>query len=233
MKKKIIFEAIGQHVTKVRPKPLPASRFIPEYLKDAPSYVGNKLSLTPANATVKKCLPILDGYTQGYIVTLWADILIEDDIAQPTLKTISWNVSEPVVGAWSLEQSATFDFGEMYSGPVFKYEHGWNIITPKGYSCLITHPHGYPHSPFKTLTGVIDSDKLRTPALSPFIVKKDFTGIIEKGTPMFQVFPFRREEWEASYEEITLEEGRFRFDQLHSQIRAPYASNLRSRKTFK
>jgi hypothetical protein len=46
---------------------------------------------------------------------------------------------------------------------------------------------------------VIDTDNSSLEILPPVWFKSDFEGILEKGTPMVQVIPFKRSDWKAEY----------------------------------
>lgn len=197
-------------------------------------YAGGakKLELKPMpNVTAKRCFPLLDGITAGYIVTLWADILVSLDAnGRPN---IQWATSEPVVDGWHPDQVAGFDIPDDCHNMVFKYLHGWFIKTPPGYSVYITHPVGYQNLPFRTLTGVVDTDSLVTTANSPFMLKKGFEGIIEKGTPMFQVIPVKRDSWESEVSAQSKEETFLQGEKLYTKIVSSYGRFMRKKKDYK
>lgn len=231
---KIRFVASTPHVLQVRPKPIPASMLIPDWWRDLPVYSNQskKFDLDPAaTVTAKKCFPLLDGITAGYIVTLWSDLLVSKDENGFTIA--KWSVDQPVLTAWPPEQSASYEIPKGFCKTVFKYMHGWVIETPANYSCLITHPIGYPNLPFRTLTGIVDTDVLETHANSPFVIEDDFEGIIPKGTPMFQVIPFKRDEWKMVIDEMPEKEIFYRYERLYSTIASSYGRLLRKKKVFK
>jgi hypothetical protein len=229
---KIKFIAPDSHVMEVREKPRPASEFVPDWWKTMPPYSNSKkFNLDPQpNVTAKKCFPLLDGITAGYIATLWADLLVTQTENGPYVK---WGTHVDVLQAWNHDQSSSYEIPEGFSKTVFKYFHGWIIETPPGYSCLITHPIGYPNLPIKTITGIIDTDSLTTFANSPFVIKEGFEGIIEKGTPMFQIIPFKRDVWKSEYELMDPETNYHNNEKLHSRIVSSYGRFLRKPKEFK
>ena len=229
---KIKFIAPNSHVMQVREKPLPASKFIPEWWKQMSPHMNNKFDLTPQpNATAKKCFPLLDGITAGYIVTLWADLLVTQRDGAPYVK---WATDVNVLEVWSSKQSYGYEIPEGYNETVFKYQHGWVIETPKNYSCLITHPIGYPNIPIRTLSGIIDTDSLKTFANSPFVIKEGFEGIIEKGTPMFQVVPIKREPWVSKFESYTSEQHMYSQEKnIAKTIVNNYIKNIWQKKEYK
>jgi hypothetical protein len=229
----IVFRAQGEHVMEVREKPVPSIKMIPKWWKELSPYTEGskkfKMTRTGPNTTVKKCAPCLDSLGAGYIVTLWSDLMIEQIEGKPL---ISWNTYVPVVAQWSEDQVTNFEIPEGYSKSVFKYSHGWTIKTPKGWSALIIHPIGYPNLPIKSISGLVDTDKLETDINVPFVIKDGFEGIIPKGTPMFQVIPIKRSKWKSSFE---LEDDRQLYinqEKLRSQMESPYARTQKEKKEY-
>lgn len=226
---KIKFKAISKHVMEVREKPVPASTVIPDWWKEMKPYVGKKLELDPkATVTAKKCFPLLDGITAGYIVPLWADMLV----TQEEFPRLKWATDQDVCDVWPLHQSAGYEIPDGFSSLVFKYLHNWIIETPKGWSCLITHPIGFNNLPFRTLSGVVDTDKLKTEINSPFVIRKDFEGIIEKGTPMFQIIPIKRDNWQMETELMAEGEHYRNSEKLFTKIVSSYGRFMREKKEY-
>jgi hypothetical protein len=105
--------------------------------------------------------------------------------------------------------------------------------TPKGYSLLITHPLNRLDLPFTTLSAVVDADKYPISDGSiPFFLKKDFYGIIKKGTPLFQVIPFKREEWDSEMSEELFTEARVYSKKSRSIVSGFYKNFQWSKKTY-
>jgi hypothetical protein len=50
--------------------------------------------------------------------------------------------------------------------------------------------------PFYTMSGIVESDVWGLPVFTAFFLKRNFIGIIPKGTPIFQIIPFKRDSWE-------------------------------------
>jgi hypothetical protein len=232
MTKLIKFKAQSKHVWEVRERPTPASKNLPQWYKDLPAYTsGNKFNLDPfPNVTVKKCFPILDVLTSGYIMPLWSDVQVQSKMDTHQLK---WITEETVFDIWSPTQVSSFEIPDSLGKNVFKYVHGWSIKTPPGYSCLITHPFGYQSLPFRAVSGIVDTDTLETEINTPIIFQKGFDGIIEKGTPMFQIIPFKRENWESEFSLMGEEEHLLNKEKLFTKIVSSYGRNLRHLKTYK
>lgn len=237
--KKIIFEYIGKYAYDMCEKPYPSIENIPEWHKKMKPYSisednpkGSKLMIIDghSNATAKKCTPMLDSISFGYTVPLWSDVLVsnkEDQIS------IDWRVKKDVFqlhGPSSREIPAP----EGYDSVVFKFITHFRIRTPPGYSCLITSPSGHYDLPFKAINGIIDTDKSVIDTNIPCWIKSNTNGIIEKGTPIAQIFPFKRDNWEKEFEIIDEEKQRSEEDLgFLSTIKNNYVKNIWSRKTFK
>jgi len=229
----ITFRAQGNHVMIVRERPLPSVKMIPDWWKSLSPYMNNsktfRMTSRGPNTTVKKCAPCLDAIGSGYIMPLWADLLVEQVNGKPV---ISWNTSANVLGVWGDDQVINFELPDGYSKTVFKYFHGWTIKTPNSWSALITHPIGYPNLPFRSLTGFVDTDKLETDINAPFVIKDGFEGIIPKGTPMFQIIPIKRSSWKSNFILENDEQLHFNQEKLLTKMESPYARTQREKKKY-
>jgi hypothetical protein len=207
---------------------------MPDWWKDMPLYAEGATSfkLDPMpNVTAKRCFPLLDSITAGYIVSLWSDVLVTRD--ERGFPWVNGATSTPVLEPWPDHQLEGFEIPKGYSKPVFKNLHGWIIKTPPGYSCLMTHPIGYPNLPFRTLAGVVDTDTYSSFVNVPFVIEDGFEGIIERGTPMFQVIPFKRESWKAEYTEQSGEDTFYEVERLYSKITSAYGRHMRQTKEYR
>ena len=185
-KNKITFRAQSEYVWEVHQKPYPAFKELPNWWKEMPPYStpDNKLKLNPqSTVTVKKCAPTLDAITAGYIVPLWADVMVSQQNGLPVMQ---WTTQEPVFDVWHVSQVSTHEIPDGFSSTVFKYLHGWTIKTPPGWSCLITHPIGYSNLPIRALSGIVDTDNFENDINTPILIKNNFEGIIKKVPQCFK-----------------------------------------------
>jgi hypothetical protein len=201
MSKKIKFTAIDSWGYDVCPRPYPASKSIPKWWRDAETYQSKEQKFDIKNGhpnfTFKKCLPMLDAISAGYIVPLWADVKIT--AINDELFSIDWATSKPVFSFIGVDAKGIEAPDGYYESPV-RFLNTWIPKTPPGYSVTVTSPVGYKNLPFKAVTGVLDSDRSTLELSQAMWVKKDFNGIVEKGTPMFQVIPFKRENWDSEFD---------------------------------
>jgi hypothetical protein len=176
-------------------KPQLASKLIPEWYRQTKSYLeGKKVPLEGATtATIKKCIPVYDAIASGYIITLPADVFVEikngtQFFQWANFKLISFHVIEQAPNHPARNRHA-------YA----KFNNPWAVKTPKGYSCLFTHPM-HRDLPFTVLPGVVDTDNYYSAVNIVFTMNDpEFEGIIPKGTPIVQVIPFKREPWKMIF----------------------------------
>lgn len=241
MSKKIIFESCFPWFNEVAPKPISASQVLPEwfkkmapYMPDAINKKGKHLSIfdKQANASAKKCTPMLDALTSGYIIPLWSDVYVDASNKFDT-PIITWRTSQPIFeqhGNQSQEVGTPFG----YHPQAYKYLNWWRIITPPNYSVMITQPFGFQNTNFSAIPAIVDTDKSTTVILPPIWIKKGFVGVIEKGTPIVQVTPFKRENWQSEYS--SLKDGEYQIIQdknFNSTLVNHYIRKVWSRKIYR
>jgi hypothetical protein len=198
MANKIIF--IDAYHDGALDRPQPASQYLPEWYKKMPSYLqGEKGPWTVqpngslgTRATIKRCMPVFDAITAGYMLTTFCDIdvVLNEDGEQVFMWT-----SSNAIEFHPIEQANLHPKVGNTAFP--KFMNPWGIKTPKGYSTLFIPPT-HRENPMQILEGVVDSDSWFTPVNLPFSLKdSSWTGHIPAGTPIAQVIPFKRENWES------------------------------------
>lgn len=231
MSKIINFIAQNEHVWEVRPKPFPAAKGLPNWWKEMEMYSVGKFDVAPfSTVTVKRCVPTLDILTSGYYVPLWADILVQQNNGAPILK---WTTQLDIAQTWDATQMSSFKVLDGYNNTAFKNLHGWTIKTPPGWSCMFLHPQAYPDLPFQTISGIVDTDIYDGEINVPFVIKNNFEGIIESGTPMFQVIPFKREKWDSEFDVKKPNEHFFDQEKIYKKINRAYYSLIKDKKVYR
>lgn len=178
-------------------QPQPASKFIPEWYKNTESYMNKKkvpIGDGTVLATIKRCIPVLDAMTSGYIITLPADVYVslEDIGNNKKLQKFQWSALN-LITFHSIEQAPKHPEAKPYEYP--KFTNPWSIKTPKGYSTLFIQPM-HRESVFTILPGVVDTDIYTAPVNFPFVINDpNFEGYIKEGTPIAQVIPIKRDKW--------------------------------------
>lgn len=178
------------------PQPLPAKKMIPNWYKSMSREmdVGEN---TFHMGTVKKCSPFHDAITLGYFVRLPSAIRV---VFEENRLYFSWRNSQ------GREINRIEVHPPEQSGPIFgdvwKFMLDWGVKLPDGYSALWTHPLNRHDLPFRTLSGVVDKG-YDSPINIPFVwVSEEKETVLDRGLPIAQVIPFRREKWLAAYESI-------------------------------
>ena len=194
--KNITFIPSSQEVVDLVQSPEPASKFVPEWYKKIIPSKSNNIKWQTDDVKpilgLKNCVPFLDAMTGGYVMTTWCDLHIQNDNGNIIYR---YAASPELV---STRDKVAIELSKDYYPIEFIWKHPWRAKLPKGYSLLITHPFNRLDLPFQTLSAIVDADNFyHTPIGNiPFYVKANFEGIIPTGTPMFQVFPFKRDKWE-------------------------------------
>lgn len=172
--------------------PVPASKEVPSWYKESKSYIGSKVPNLDngTSATVKRCMPVFDAITTGYIIKLPVDVYVSFKDDAPFYMWANGNMIDfhPVVQAENHPAKNGY--------PYPKWINPWAIKTPPGYSTLFVQPF-HRESVFTILPGVVDTDTYTANINFPFVLNDPkWEGTIPAGTPIAQVIPFKRESWE-------------------------------------
>lgn len=207
--------------------PQPAKLFIPEWYKQTPPTLDN----SKMNKTFKKCVPFLDALTTGYMVELWSDV--EVSTRADGAKIFQWpNTLVEVIEEREMASSINLPVPTGHSYQRLVWKSPFYIETPIGYSCLITHPLNRYDLPFTTLSAVVDTDDVMFNGRIPFFINNDFEGIIKKGTPIFQILPFKRENWKSQINNKIIENGLINNKKSLLSISGWYKQNVWKRKNY-
>jgi hypothetical protein len=177
--------------------PKPATASVPEWYKELPSYMAGEKKPTgdgSTTGTIKRCMPVFDAITGGYILYTYTDIWVSKKDEQlwyewPSFNPISWH---------PIEQAPNHPNRNGHQESYPKWINPWSIQTPLGYSTLFVQPF-HRESLFTILPGVVDTDQYNAPVNFPFVLNDtNYEGLIPAGTPMAQVIPFKRDSWEMN-----------------------------------
>jgi hypothetical protein len=173
--------------------PKPAVKEVPDWYRDTSEYIGNEVKKVPndgsSSHTIKKCMPVFDAITSGYILYTQVDVQVTQ---QDNLPYYSW-ASQHAIDFHPIVQAPLHPLKN--EAPYPKWMNPYAIATPPGYSVLFTQPM-HRESVFTILEGVVDTDQYKAPVNFPFVLNDvKWEGIIPAGTPMAQIIPFKRESW--------------------------------------
>lgn len=171
--------------------PIPASKLLPKWYKELDSYIGKarkpNLETNKTTGTMKKCIPVFDAITAGYLILLPCDVYVSTVDGAPYYQWANYDL----ISFHPIEQGPTHPLSNGFPYP--KFLNPWAIKTPKGYSCLFTAPK-HRDNPFTILDGIVDTDSYDAPVNFPFVMNDPkWEGLITAGTPIAQVIPFKRD----------------------------------------
>lgn len=173
------------------PEPIPAAKNVPTWFKKLEAKIPPSDPTDFGGETIKACMPVLDAFHAGYLIPSAAPVrfVVKDGDVTTTWKSRDLKM----VDSHSAEQVK----GSNWDGPFMKWINPWRIITPPGYSSLITAPVNRPEAHFQCLTAVVDTDTYPNQINFPFLWTgpREYDDIIPAGTPLVQVIPFKREDW--------------------------------------
>jgi hypothetical protein len=187
------------------PHPVPASKAMPTWFKKIKPVVKG-CDISDAG-TVKRCMPVLDAVSEGFIIPLWADLKVKVTLDEEKNDLNVWvNFAEFDVGgipemlgthSWDQVGNAC-DLKKFKLGKVLmKFMNPWTIQTPKGYSVKFKNPADNWSNNIEIIEGIVDTDEYYNPANLPFVWTGSEVGewIIPQGTPLVHVIPFKREKY--------------------------------------
>jgi len=218
--------------------PEPAHKNIPQWYKDTPTYFGDgeKKPIKPdlTTSTIKKCIPVFDAITAGYIIKLATDVYVEPRIEDgeshpyfqwPTLDIIAFH---------PIEQAKIHPYNTGHIASYPKFINFWSIKTAPGYSSLFINPL-HRDLPFEILPGIVDTDIYTEPVNFPFVLKDiNFKGIIPAGTPIAQVIPIKRDSWKMKTgNDIDRINARSTFTKVRSKFFEGYKSFYWNKKEYR
>jgi hypothetical protein len=215
---------------------VPAKHFVPEWYRNSKTVLPetntelNIFNPNVTNSTYKKCTPFFDALTTGYIVYLTSDIeVFKQENGMPF---VMWKATRKIVTDHSFEQWDGLPVPEDCHPFVYKWHNDFGIKTPKDYSLLFTTPFNRFDLPFINISGIVDTDSFDLAVHFPFFIKKNFTGIIEKGTPITQIVPIKRDIWKRKIDDYNEDLILIKNEKYRSTIKRAYKKNFWKRKEY-
>lgn len=238
---KIYFIPFSKNAKDIYDRPRPSSTFIPNWYKKMPHFIDNEKSpgisknkATSANTTMKHCSPMLDALSTGYIWSLPADMEIKFNEENNTYN-FRWMVDAELVTDHSEIQHPGLPAAYNGEDFVMKWSFEYIIKTPPGYSTIFTHPINRHDLPFRTFSGIVETDTYELPVQFPFqLITNNISDriIIEKGTPVCQFFPFKRDNWKSEIKNISENEKTKKIFDFKSTIVKSYKKKHWKKKVF-
>lgn len=230
--------------------PVPAFKKKPQWWVDSDFYAKEFASPIYGdrhrrNSTIKSCPAVSDAISMGYLMFMPMDL----EVDATDEKYLYWRFpkyfseSESIFGKSTAEtdfaaahdpiQIQKMSVPEGYHRVPFKINTYFGIKTEEGYSTWVTHPMYHDDLPFRILDGIIDTDAIASRFPYPMFIKQGFKGIIKKNTPLIQVIPFKRENFEAEFIDFDRNDAEQKIAQLQSDQIMPYKKMFWRRKSFR
>jgi hypothetical protein len=182
--------------------PIPAKKFLPDWYKKASLHVCelNANMNGATNLSVKGCIPLQDYITNGYIIRAGHDVILTPG-TRGDIHTFDWRTPS---GSFSIHphEQCPVNMNEKKNDYI-KVISNWSVETPSGYSCYFYQPEYFLEERFRLFPGIVDTDGYNAknncdPVHFPGLLTAKETIVIEAGTPLMVVFPFKREKWIAN-----------------------------------
>lgn len=182
-----------EHLYGVIPHPQPAKKVLPRWFKSIPGYANNgatDMFGQPA-MTAKKCLPMIDAMSIGFIIPLMGDQGIRSND----------NCTEIIIGPTSKEFPKIVerhDISQVGYDPLFKsnpikFINPWVIKTAPGWSTLFVPCINHLEQRFTLLSGMVDTDRYPKQVNFPGTWDApNFDDVLLAGTPLMTAIPLRR-----------------------------------------
>ena len=227
------------------PNVQPATKFVPQWYKDMPkdtmelNQYDKKAQIVTHAPMIKRCVPIRDYMTSGYIIPYWVDTLLRKD-TEGTYQDIFGHRPD-----WMQKYNLGVDWhtnNQFENSPLVKLSDGeklvkllspWMVRTPKGYSTLFFSPF-YHESNVMILPAIVDTDTHAIPTNFPAVLIGNEVRI-EIGDPIIQALPFKRESWtsEIVTKDNDANANRQQMFQILGRFASHYTKNLWQRKHFR
>jgi len=176
--------------------PKPIKFDLPSWYKNLSSYVDNfsskedylinKLGSNEAKNntpfTIKKCIPVLDYLTSGYMFYTCSDLFVSQNIDEElNINGFDWQTPSNISGLVDARSSHHHSQCPIHIGGskhhYIKLGISWKIKTPPGYSCMIYQPFYNFEDKIKLFPAIIDTDTFDT--------KFNIPGYVNSPEPFF------------------------------------------------
>jgi hypothetical protein len=188
------------------PRPTPARYSLPEWWKKMDKFIGHDERMKRSYGRIggmNKCPAVEESLFFGYTIYMPADLYIDSTGENIFFDHQDFLLGQDIeelrfAGSQMIEATKGYESAFNFHNQTLKWQAYWGVKTEEGYSCLFTHPFNRTDLPFYMVDAIVDTDKYTARFPYSFFIKKGFKGTIKRGTPIIQVFPFKREdEWQS------------------------------------
>ena len=176
----------------VIPEPVPAYKLMPDWFKKiAPATNKSRDHFGALGQTAKKCMPLVDGMSMGFIIPLFGDVNIRTN-GDCSLIEAGGNALGNPVEFHNIDQLGG-KTSPSYPGPAIKFINRWVIKTAPGYSTLFIPPINHMDPRFTCLSALVDTDEYPKEVNFPAVWHiNNYDAILPAGTPLITCIPVKR-----------------------------------------
>lgn len=177
--------------------PIAAKNMLPDWYKNQEGY--NHFG----HPTIKRCMPIFDAMSSGYILRSPANITVDSTNPAGLIVTADNNFGGELISQHDIHQYDKYPTPSGSHRHLLRIHPMWAVKTPEGYSSLFINPiHGASQN-INAVAGMIDTDRFPSDGHLSFFVSDNTVFNIEAGTPLVQVIPILRNSWEMEEMSVT------------------------------
>lgn len=204
LRKTIEFKPAIARALDYPPQPMKAQ--LPAWYKELDSYINGAPDtaswrlLTDGGTpfTIKRCVPVQDYLTSGYVLYTCVDVMLSRNTATDPeeLKWFLPNFSElrDTFGTHPHSQCPIKTDGKHRH--YMKFMSPWTIKTPPGYSTLFYQPFYLQEKRFVLMPAIVDTDTYDHSIGFPgYMTDHQIDVTIPAGTPLMCALPFKRDDW--------------------------------------
>ena len=210
------------------PEPVPASKKIADWWKKLPQHDDVKRDhLGAPMMSAKKCMPIFDAMSYGYVIPLQGDLHVITNGDCSILK-IQHSQHRKVAEFHDISQVVGKNAPGYPAKPI-KFINFWCIKTAPGWSTLFLPLINQFNNPFTCIGGLVDTDTYVKEVNFPAIWNRpNFDDKLPAGTPLVVAIPVKRKASsnKVPIRKITQKEEEFLYKtQTIQNTRASYYTN--------
>lgn len=194
---KILFLTSSPEYVDLAP-PKPASQFIPAWYKqlqrewtEMRSEEENWDKLPYRDNTLKKCPTVKDIMFSGYIIPLWLDLKISHD-KDTGFQWYNKHAYDDTITYHNPASIGSMPIQPSSYHTALKFSNPWDIITPPGWSVIITTPWYHRVWEIEVLPSLVETDSYHQMNI-PFLYHGTGEKTYRQGMPLIQVIPYKRE----------------------------------------
>ncbi len=181
---------------------------LPDWYKKSSSYVSdmNDGMHKDKKMTVKRCMPVFDYLSYGITLHLPFAIYVTGTGLNKEV-TSSTNHPDCKLGHHAPAQVQMLPYPKEYNLQPYKVDFPFYIEAPHGYSAVYIPYYPYEEYPLLFIGAMVQVDKYKSPVNFPFLIRNDFEGKIDAGTPFMKVMFVKREDCSISYKKYGDDNG--------------------------